>query len=65
MNDSKKLSLEQEFSLRTFADQVGNLTSEEARGLSIELYRRMMLKDNFYDELLKDYWGISSFPTSV
>ncbi len=65
MNDSKKLSLEQEFNLRTFADQVGNLTSEEAQGLSIELYRRMMLKDNLYEELLKDYWGISSFPTSV
>ncbi len=65
MNDSKKLSLEQEFNLRTFADQVGNLTSEEARGLSIELYRRMMLKDNLYEELLKDYWGISSVPMSA
>ncbi|MBE9048595.1 NblA/ycf18 family protein [Pleurocapsales cyanobacterium LEGE 10410] len=65
MNDSKKLSLEQEFNLRTFADQVGDLTSEEARGLSIELYRRMMLKDNLYEELLKDYWGISSVPLSA
>lgn len=65
MNDSKKLSLEQEFNLRTFADQVGNLTSEEARDLSIELYRRMMLKDNLYEELLKDYWGISSVPLSA
>ena len=65
MNDSQKLSLEQEFNLRTFADQVGNLTSEEAQGLSIELYRRMMLKDNLYEELLKDYWGISSIPMSA
>ena len=65
MKDSEQLSLEQEFNLRTFADQVRTLTSEEARGLSIELYRRMMLKDNLYEELLKDYWGISSFPVSV
>ncbi|MEM8673421.1 MAG: NblA/ycf18 family protein [Cyanobacteria bacterium P01_G01_bin.67] len=65
MNDSQKLSLEQEFNLRTFADQVGNLTSEEAQGLSIELYRRIMLKDNLYEELLKDYWGISSVPMSA
>ena len=65
MNDSQKLSLEQKFNLRTFADQVGNLTSEEAQGLSIELYRRMMLKDNMYEELLKDYWGISSVPMSA
>ena len=60
MKDSEQLSLEQEFDLRIFADRVRNLTSEEARGLSIELYRRMMLKDNLYEELLQDYWGISS-----
>ena len=65
MKDSEQLSLEQEFNLRTFADQVGTLTSEEAQGLSIELYRRMMLKDNLYEELLKDYWGISSVPLSA
>ena len=60
MKDSEQLSLEQEFDLRIFADRVRNLTSEEAQGLSIELYRRMMLKDNLYEELLQDYWGISS-----
>ena len=65
MKDSEQLSLEQEFNLRTFADRVGTLTSEEAQGLSIELYRRMMLKDNLYGELLKDYWGISSVPLSA
>ena len=65
MKDSEQLSLEQEFDLRIFADQVGTLTSEEARGLSIELYRRMMLKDNLYEELLKDYWGICSVPLSA
>ena len=65
MKDSEQLSLEQKFNLRTFADLVQTLSSEEAQGLSIELYRRMMLKDNLYDELLKDYWGISSFPTPL
>lgn len=65
MNYSEQLSLEQEFNLRRFADQVQTLSSEEAQGLSIELYRQMMLKDNLYEELLKDYWGISSFPVSA
>ena len=65
MKDSEQLSLEQKFNLRTFADQVQTLSSEEAQGLSIELYRRMMLKDNLYQELLQDYWGISSIPVSV
>ena len=65
MKDSEQLSLEQKFNLRKFADLVQTLSSEEAQGLSIELYRRMMLKDNLYQELLQDYWGISSIPVSV
>lgn len=66
MKDSEQLSLEQKFNLRTFANQVQTLPLEEAQGLSIELYRRMMLKDNLYQELLQDYWGISSpIPVSV
>ena len=65
MKNSEQLSLEQEFSLRRFADQVQTLSPEQARDLSVELYRRMMLKDNLYEELLQDYWGISSFPVSV
>ncbi len=65
MKDSEQLSLKQKFNLRTFADQVQTLSSEEAQGLSIELYRRMMLKDNLYQELLQDYWSISSIPESV
>ena len=66
MKDSEQLSLEQKFNLRTFADQVQTLSVEEAQGLSIELYRRMMLKDNLYQELLQDDWGISSpIPASI
>ena len=65
MKYSEQLSLEQKFNLRIFADQVQTLSSEEAQGLSIELYRRMMLKDNLYEELLQDYWGISSLPVSI
>ena len=65
MNYSEKLSLEQEFSLRSFADQVRTLSPEQAQDLSLELYRQMMLKDNLYEELLKDYWGMTSVPMSA
>jgi hypothetical protein len=65
MKDSEQLSLEQEFNLRRFADLIRTLSPEQAQDLSLELYRQMMLKDNLYKELLKDYWGISSFPVSV
>ena len=65
MNYSEKLSLEQEFNLRRFATQVRTLSPEQVQDLSLELYRQMMLKDNLYGELLKDYWGLSSAPLSA
>ena len=65
MNYSEQLSLEQEFDLRRFADQVRTLSPEQAQDLSLELYRQMMLKDNLYQEILKDYWGISPVPQSA
>ena len=65
MNYPEQLSLEQEFDFRMFADQVRTLSPEQAQDLSLELYRQMMLKDNLYQEILKDYWGISPVPQSA
>ena len=65
MSYSESLSLEQEFELRLFADQLQNLSPEQVKELSLELYRRMILKDNLYEELLKDCWGTGSFPASA
>ncbi len=60
MKYSEQLSLEQEFDLRRLSTQVRTLSEEQAQDLSLELYRQMMLKDNLYRELLKDYWGMGS-----
>jgi hypothetical protein len=58
MSQSIKLSMEQEFSLRAFADQVQKLSREQAQELLIELNKQMMLRDNLYKELLKPQFGI-------
>ena len=65
MNYSEKLSLEQEFNLRRFADQVRTLSSEQTQDLTLELYRQMMLKDNLYQDILQEFWGIDSVPMSA
>ena len=65
MNYSEKLSLEQEFNFRLFADQVRTLSPEQAQDLSLELYRQMMIKDNLYEGLLKEFWEIDSVPLSA
>jgi Phycobilisome degradation protein nblA len=43
MNQSATLSLEQEFNLRLFADQVQNLNPEQAKEFLIELNRQIMI----------------------
>lgn len=65
MNYSEKLSLEQEFTLRRFADQVSTLSLEQAQDLSLELYRQMMLKDNLYEDLMQEYWETGSVSLSA
>jgi|APDOM4702015191_1054821.scaffolds.fasta_scaffold1414917_1 hypothetical protein len=62
MNQSDDLSLEQEFSLKLFADLVQNLTPEQAKEFLIELNRQMMIRENLYRDLLQQYLGIDSTP---
>lgn len=56
MNQSTELTLEQEFSLRRFADQVQEMSREQAREFLIEQYRLMMVQEKMYQDLLKHEW---------
>ncbi|MEM9771900.1 MAG: NblA/ycf18 family protein [Cyanobacteria bacterium P01_D01_bin.73] len=47
------LSLEQKFTLRSFEDQVDKLNGEQARHFLVELYRQMMVRENFYKEFIR------------
>ena len=60
MNQSVELSLEQELKQRRFADRVKTLSKEDIEKLAIELYKQMMLKENIYQALVKEEWGIIS-----
>ena len=50
--DSLSLSLEQQFSHRTFSDRVKHLSREEAQELLIQMHEQMLHKDNLYRELI-------------
>lgn len=56
MNQSTGLTLEQEFSLRRFADQVQEMSREQAQEFLIEQYRLMMVQEKMYQDLLKHEW---------
>ncbi len=55
MNQSHELTLEQKFEMTKFANQVKTLTSEQAKGLLIELNRQMMIRESLYKKILKNY----------
>ena len=56
MNKPIKLSLEQEFNLRSFADRVEQMSREQAGECLVYLYGQMMLKETQYKALLGKAW---------
>jgi hypothetical protein len=58
MNSPAQLSLEQEFSLRSFADQVQLMSREQAQEFLVSLYQQMMLREKMYQEFLKHEWNL-------
>ena len=48
-----KLSIEQQFKLKVYQDQVKTLTREQAQEYLLEVLRQMMVKDNLVKHLLK------------
>ncbi|MBD2532326.1 NblA/ycf18 family protein [Nostoc flagelliforme FACHB-838] len=63
MNQPITLSLEQEFSLRTFADQVQQMSREQAQEFLLMLYKQMIIRETTYQELLKHQWELDSDQT--
>ncbi|HIK46084.1 MAG TPA: NblA/ycf18 family protein [Leptolyngbyaceae cyanobacterium M65_K2018_010] len=58
MESREQLSLEQQFELRLFEDQVRNLSLEEAQELLIRLRETMAIQANTFRDILKEAWGI-------
>ncbi|MBD2092242.1 NblA/ycf18 family protein [Microcoleus sp. FACHB-1515] len=62
MNQPVELTLEQQFSLRSFETQVERMSHEQAQQFLVKLYEQMMLRETMYKHFLKHQWGIESGP---
>lgn len=62
MFESGKLTLEQQFNLRSFETQVNRMSREQAQDFLVKLYEQMMLKETMYKHFLKHQWGLESGP---
>lgn len=65
MNQAIELTLEQEFSLRSFSDQVQQMSYEQAQDLLILQYEQMMIRETMYKEILKKEWKLDQDFASV
>lgn len=60
MNQPAQLTLEQQFSLRSFETQVERMSREQAQEFLVKLYEQMMLRESMYKHFIKQEWGIES-----
>ncbi|AFY87993.1 MAG: hypothetical protein CLLPBCKN_004977 [Chroococcidiopsis cubana SAG 39.79] len=58
MDRTSELTLEQEFSFRSFADRVRQMSREQAQELSILQYKHMIIQNMIYKGILKKDWQI-------
>lgn len=58
MDQPIQLTLEQEFTHRSFADQVKQMSREQAQEFLILLHKHMMIREAIYQEFLKHEWKI-------
>ncbi len=62
MNQPVNLSLEQQFSIRSFETQVNQMSREQAQDFLIQLYEQMIVRENMYKQFLKHQWGLEAGP---
>ena len=62
MNRPIELSIEQQFSIRSFETQVQNMSHEQAQDFLVKLYQQMVMREATYKQLLKHQWGLESGP---
>jgi hypothetical protein len=60
MNTPVQLSLEQQFNMRAFSEQVKDLSREQAQDFLVDLYRQMMIKETMYKGFLMQQLGVSA-----
>lgn len=53
MESTIELSMEQEFMLRVYEEQIKNLSLEEAQDYLLETLRQSMVKENLFKGILK------------
>lgn len=57
---STELTMEQQFSLRSFESQVNQMSRKQAQEFLIKLYTQMMLREVLYKKIIRHEWKIGT-----
>lgn len=64
MDQTIELTLEEEFNLRKFSDEVQRMSREQAQEFLLFQHRHMLVQEKMYQELLKHEWKLEEgFPS--
>lgn len=55
---SQTLRIEQEFFLQQWRSSTHQMTEDDLRQATIILYRELMVRENYYQSLIKTNWGL-------
>lgn len=58
MDEQAELSLEQQFTLHAFKNQVDQMSLEQAQDFLVKLYEQMMVRETLYKAVIKHQWGL-------
>jgi hypothetical protein len=58
MSQPLELTLEQQFSIRSFETQIKGMSLEQSQDFLLKLYTQMIVQEATYKSLLKHQWGI-------
>lgn len=56
----QQLTMEQQFRLRVFSEQVQQMSAEQAKEYLLRMQKAMMIRENGYLEILRKTWNIGS-----
>lgn len=59
MNPVLPLSLEQEFKVKIFADQIPSLSHAELQELVVDLYENSLVQEMLFQKMMGEYLGMS------
>jgi hypothetical protein len=56
----QQLTLEQQFRLRVFEEQVQQMSTQQAKTFLLKMQEAMMIRENGYLEILRSTWNIDT-----